>query len=398
VRAIEIDPQRLSAREKLAELYGDETEHADAAAENLRVLLTADIARPDGLRALAGYYARRGLLDRARCCYEVLDVLGAAKRDERSFMANHRPLELKPEDPYPGALDEADRSAHLTLSESVKMAEVFSVLWDGTPGLPVGQTVEELGVSAQDKISPMSDLDLGKIYGQVSKALGNKKTAMYIKLDGAAPDVAIAVHAPPALVIGPELALSPRHAEMRFQIGRGIELTRPEYILAAGLPPRQFAQLFASVLKAFHPRHSRRHANPNDAANEQMIKLKRSVSYKVSKRLVELFSALGSTAWSSVEWRTIVQQTGNRAGLLVCGELRTAVRVVLAERPGQKSDKNDKGDKSDQGDKNDWSADEIRRLCASYQPLKALLQYAISEDYFHLREKLGTAVVGAVAA
>ncbi|MEA2700188.1 MAG: hypothetical protein QOI66_4459, partial [Myxococcales bacterium] len=362
----------------------------------------------DGLRALAGYYARRGLLDRARCCYEVLDVLGAAKRDERAFLANHRPLELKPDDPYPGALDEADRSAHLTLSDSVKMAEVFSCLWDGTPGLPVGQTVEELGVSAQDKISPMSDLDLGKIYGQVSKALGNKKTALYIKLDGVAPDVAIAVHAPPALVIGPDLALSPLHAEMRFQIGRGIELTRPEYILAAGLPPRQFAQLLASVLKAFHPRHSRRHANPNDAAHEQMIKLKRSVSYKVSKRLVELFSALGTTAWSSVEWRAIVQQTGTRAGLLVCGDLRTAVRVVLAERPGKgKGDKKDKKDQKDHDAKDDseekdgqdnWSAEEIRRLCASYQPLKALLQYAISEDYFHLREKLGTAVVGAVAA
>jgi hypothetical protein len=294
---------------------------------------------------------------------------------------------MKPDDPYPGAVDEADRAAHLTLPESTKMAEVFSSLWEGTPGLAVGQTVEELGVSAQDKISPMSDLDLGKIYGQVSKALGNKKTALYIKMDGATFDLAMAVQSPPALVIGPELGLGARHAEMRFQIGRGIELTRPEYILAAGLPPREFAHLFASVLKAYHPRHSRRPANPNDASNDQMLKLKRSVPYKISKRLAELFGALGSTAWSSIEWRSLVQQTGNRAGLLVCGQLKTAVNVVLAERPG--------AHKTDGGEP---SGDELRRMASAHQPLKALLQYAISEDYFHLREKLGTAVVGAVAA
>ncbi|HVR64296.1 MAG TPA: tetratricopeptide repeat protein [Polyangia bacterium] len=386
-RAIELQPRRLSAREKLAALYGAEPEQADAAAENLRVLLSAEIVRPDGLRALAGYYARRGLLDRARCCYEVLAVLGAADADEDAFLGHHPPPELKPDDPYAGALDEADRAARLTLGESGKMAEVFSTLWEGTPGLPVGQTVEELGVSPQDKISPMSDLDLGKIYGQVSKALGNKKTALYIKLDGNLPDLTIVVHAPPALVVGSELALSTRHAEMRFHIGRGIELTRPEYILAAGLAPRQFAQLFAGVLRAFHPRHSRRPPSPGDAAGEQMQKLKRSVPYKTSKRLVELFGALGSTAWSSVEWRALVQETGYRAGLAVCGDLKTAVRVVLRERDG--------GAGSDKGDPD---AAEIRRLAGSHAPLRALLQYAISEDYFHLREKLGTAVVGAAVA
>ena len=384
VNAIELDPGRLTAREKLAGLYGDRSEYADASAENLRVLLVADVARPDGLRALAGYYARRGLLDRARCCYEAMEVLDTAGADERAFLANHPPQDLKPDDPYPGVLDETDRAAHLTLPESNKMADVFSSLWEGTPGLPVGQTVESLGVTAQDKVSPMSDLDLGKIYGQVSKALGNKKTAIYIKMDGGAPDMTIVVHAPPALVIGPELGLGARHAEMRFQLGRGIELTRPEYILASGLPPREFAHMFASVLKAYHPRHSRRPANPNDGINDQVLKLKRSVPYKISKRLVELFGALGSTAWSSIEWRSIVQQTGNRAGLLVCGDLRSAVRVVLAERPGEAT--------------REPSGEELRRLCVTHQPLKALLQYAISEDYFHLREKLGTAVVGAVAA
>ena len=53
----------------------------------------------------------------------------------------------------------------------------------------------------------MSDLDLGKIYGQVAKALGNKKTALYVRPDGRRRrDVQIVVQAPPALVVGPALA------------------------------------------------------------------------------------------------------------------------------------------------------------------------------------------------
>jgi hypothetical protein len=184
-------------------------------------------------------------------------------------------------------------------------------------------------------------------------------------------------------VIGPELALSGRHAEMRFQLARGIELTRPPYILAAGLQPRPFAQLFAAVLKAFHPRHARRHhASAGDSAGDQVAKLKRSVPYKVAKRLVELFAAQGRAAWSSVRWRAMVQQTGNRAGLLLCGDLKVAVRLVLAQRGGP----------------GEVSVEELVRLAGEHEPLRDLLQYAISEDYFHLREKLGTAVAGAVAA
>jgi hypothetical protein len=58
-------------------------------------------------------------------------------------------------------------------------------------------------VSARDKVSPMSDMDLGKIYGQVAKALGNRKTALYVRPDDGASDVNIVVQAPPALVVGP---------------------------------------------------------------------------------------------------------------------------------------------------------------------------------------------------
>jgi len=194
------------------------------------------------------------------------------------------------------------------------------------------------------------------------------------------------VQAPPALVVGPTLAgeaASP--AEIRFQIARGIELTRPEYILAAGVRPKQFTALFASVLKAFHPRHAKRRAAAGDAAAEQAAKLKKNVPYKVSKQLVELFQALGTTSWSSLRWRSVVHQIGNRTGLLLCGDLATAARIVLREAGAVSNGTLP-------------PPEEIRRIAVTSEPVRELFRFAVSDDYFALREKLGTAIAKAAAA
>jgi tetratricopeptide (TPR) repeat protein len=383
-QVVALVPDQLTAREELAVLYGDRPSHEDAALENHRRLLDADITRSSSLRALAAIYARRGLIDRTRCCHEVLELLGTATPAEQAFLEANPPAAMKADEPYSASLDDGDRSRHLALPEATMMSEIFSCLWAGAPGL-IGQRLDDFGVSARDKISPMADLDLGRIYGQVAKALGNKKTALYVRGDGAPDDVTIVVQAPPALIVGAALAGDAPLPEVRFQVARGLELTRPEYILAAGVRPKQFTALFASVLKAFHPRYAKRRATSGDAAAEQAVKLKKNVPYKVSKQLVELFQGLGTTSWSSLRWRAVVHQIGNRTGLVLCGELATAARIVIK----------DSGALPEAGAA---TQEDIRRLATTNEPLRELLRFAISEDYFGLREKLGTAIAKAAAA
>jgi hypothetical protein len=186
-------------------------------------------------------------------------------------------------------------------------------------------------------------------------------------------------------VVGPALADGAKLAEVRFQLGRGIELCRPEYILAAGVRPKQFTTLFGSVLRAFHPRQARRRASAGDAAAEQAAKLKKNVPYKVSKQLVELFGALGTTSWSSTRWRAVVHHVGNRTGLVLCGDLKTAADIVVKESAAFTN-----GDVP--------TAEDVRKLAGSYEPLRELLRFAVSEDHFLLREKVGTAIAKAAAA
>jgi hypothetical protein len=216
------------------------------------------------------------------------------------------------------------------------------------------------------------------VFGQVTRMLGAMKTALYFKPDRPEREVELVVQMPPALIVGPELAYAPE-AQVRFELGRVLELSRPEYILAAGIRSREFTTFFGNLLKAFHPRHAkRRGANP-DAVNDPVAHIKRNVPYKVSKRLVELFQEMGSTPWSSARWRKVVGEIGNRIGLLCSGDLAAAVHCLLLA----------------EGLNPDLDPEALRKLVEKDEVLRNLLRFAVSDTYFRLRSKLGTAAFAA---
>ena len=378
-RALELDPDRISTRVALAALYGQHVQFADVALTNLRRIVNAEPGRVESLQALGGTFVNRGQLHAARCVYEVLDLIGDPDGGVKDFLRDHPVPALKAEDPYAAILEEADRTA-MAGREAMVMAEVFTLLWEGAPHL-LNERLDDLGVTAEDRVSPISDLDLARVYGQVAKTLGNKKTVFYVKRNATMQQPEIVVQTPPALVVGSEMLSAPL-GQVRFELARGLELTRPEYILAAGVRPKQFTQLFGMVLRAFHPRHTKRRSSGPDDAMEQATAFRKSVPYKVSKRLVELFNEMGTVSWSSVGWRKVVSDVGNRTGLLLSGDLRAAVASVL--RGSRVLD--------------DASPSELRELIAAHEPLAELIRFALSDDYFRLREKLGTAAARAAAA
>jgi hypothetical protein len=226
-QVVALDPEQLEAREHLADaLQGSRRVRGRRGRESPQAAGAGRDARGFAARAGGGVReARAARIARAaatRCCR----CWASRPKDEEAFLDAHPSQDLKPDDPYAAAVEEQDRRAHLALPEATLMSEIFSCLWEGAPGL-IGQRLEDFGVSSNDKVSPMSDLDLGKIYGQVAKALGNRKTALYVRPDGGPSDVNIVVQAPPALVVGPALAATAKGAEVRFQLGRGSSCRAP---------------------------------------------------------------------------------------------------------------------------------------------------------------------------
>ena len=336
------------------------------------------------MRTLAQAYVAQGRLDAARCCFEVLSVLGLADKEDWAFLAAHPLPERRPEDPYAAAIEDADRARYLAHPDARVMSEVFSAIWEGVPGLGLA-TLESLGLTPMDKVSPIADVVIAQIFGQVSKALGNRRASLYVSPRPDFPGLSILLPPPPAIVVGQQVT-DQQPAALRFFIGRALELTRPEYILGAGMDPREFAQLFTSVLKAFHPRHAKWRAG--EAGSEQAQKLKKALPYKLAKRLAELFQEHETTPWGSAHWRSVVAETGNRAGLVVSGDLRSALAIVLGEATQGKTPVAVAA----------LDPAEIQQRAAEPGPLRELLRYAISEEYFAAREILGTAIRSAAAA
>jgi tetratricopeptide (TPR) repeat protein len=354
-KALEADPSRRPLREVLLERYGDDPQYDQQVRLHRTMILQEEPLHAPSLRALAKIDARTGARDGGRRFLELLAVSGAISDEERhqlSQTAHHKAAGN--DDDAVGSLDEGDHEL-LAHQEALALAGVFAALWEGTaveraPGL------DSVGVGPNDKVSPVAKTDLARAYADCARLLGNRKTAMYLKADPEFKEVALVAQPPTAIVVGPALTDGRSLADVRFLVGRALEIARPEYILAAALPPPEFTRLFAAILRAFHPRHARR---KTDEADES-AKWKRALPYKVAKRLAELFRDLANTEFSSHKWRRAVQKTGNRAGLLACGDVIAAARVLSAE-----------------GDK---------------EGIEDLARFAASDDYVALRTKLDGAV------
>jgi hypothetical protein len=373
--AITADPNRVEARLALAEIYGARPEHREMAIENHKAILVFDPIRHESLHALASDHVRLEHVDRARCLLEVLDLFGFATDEDKDFLAQHPAPERKPDDPYGGTLEDGGRGRYLDpLQDLHFMAEVLAAVWEGAPGLSQAN-LDSLGVTAKDKVSTVADLAIAQIWGQAAKALGNRRTSLYLRPDADFDGISLVGVAPPAIVVGPRLAGEAAVGELRFRIGRALELSRPEYLLAATLPAPEFDTLFMGVLKAFHPKHARFRAGSEDAAAEQAAKLKKTLPYKIAKRVGELFQEHPEVALDPTRWREGAREAGNRAGLLMCGAAGVAARIVARE--------------SILGAAAAPDAQTLRDHAGRPGPLRDLLRFAVSDAYLDARDLLG---------
>jgi hypothetical protein len=307
---------------------------------------------------MAKIEARRGAVDGGRRFLELLAVAGGITDEERSLLSQTAQGE-KLEDGPSGSLDDSEHEL-LAHPDAILLADVFAALWEGT-ALERAKNLEALGVGPGDRVSPVEKTDLALAYSTAAKALGNRKTGLFIKSDPGHTTVDLVAHPPTAIVIGPEFTHGRSITDVQFILGRALEIARPEYVLAEALERSEFTRLFAAILRAFHPRHARRRLEVNREApgatrDDEAAMWKRQLPYKVAKRLAELFAEKADTSFSSARWRRGVQHTGNRAGLVASGDMIAAARVLTAE-----------------GD---------------LEAVRELARFAASDDYLALRTKL----------
>jgi len=371
-RSLEL-AESVPVRETLAELYGGDSEHSAAELANHRQLLRSSPGRSASLRALARAAAPASPY-RAFCLYQALEALGELDPEAEAFLAGYAAPALEAEAPYPGELGEDDRQAMLASPDVHGLDEVFALLWEAAPAL-LSKSLADYGVGPGDRVSPIADSELAHVFSACSRALAIKQTALYTRTAEGGAGITIVGMAPPAVIVDAHLAENRSAGELRFLLGRALELTHPAYILAAGLDRGEFARLLSSVLRAFHPRHMRGRRDLGEAAVEQANHLRKAMPFKIARRLGEIFRQQVNLQFDSGRWRQAVIRSANRAGLVLCGDLGLALRLVIE-------------------DDLTLAASPLEELLRTSPVIRDLVTFAVSDAFYVARVKLGLAGAG----
>ncbi|MCA9670748.1 MAG: hypothetical protein KC503_34365, partial [Myxococcales bacterium] len=376
-RAIEALERRLklaedtATRVRLAELYNAEPGRDEAALANHRVL-ARDLSRTDSLRALSHAAREASAPYRAYCIDRVLEALGELDEQASAQLEQQRPAALPPHAPYGGEISDADREGLLTGDDLKLMGEVFATLWGAAPTL-LPKDLESHGVTSKDRVSPAGKEPLALVYSAAARALGIKSTAVYVGEGDPLDPVRVIAMAPPAVIVPRGVAEHCSVDELRFRVGRALELTQPAYVMAEGMPRERFAEILRLVLHAFHPRYLRKRPRPTEremALREEAQQFRRALPYKIARSLGELLRERADASFDSGAWRKAVDHAATRVGLILSGDLAVALDWVRRREP-------------------ELAELEPRAQVASSEAVSDLLTFAASDSYYICRVKLG---------
>jgi hypothetical protein len=244
-----------------------------------------------------------------------------------SFLGHH-PVRLMAEDEaYKGTVDGDARRELLADDDDEPMAAIMAALWEAAPLLwaDVAGAQARAGMGGARKLQTTGDLPSVTVFTRIARALDTPATVLYATDQSDAPDVTVLCVAPPVLVLGPRLhgsrANSVSDLEMRFLLARAAELARPERIIAAGLSTEHLAALCASLVRVFG------RSGEAQGAREDDELLRTTLPVRVRTQLEKLLGASRGRALDADRYRRASLRAADRAGLLICGDIDTALRL-----------------------------------------------------------------------
>lgn len=290
---------------------------------------------PFDVIAWARTLARTDAAEDARAAYELAQALGArlAKEDE-AFLARNPPRILASDESYAAPLDDADRRDLIDDPDDAPLAEILELLAEAMAIVaPSASTaLVEANLLEAKRLPATSPAATAALYPQLVKALGGPPTLLYASARTSR-DVTLVCAHPPVVVIGPRLAAVRAgsrsdldlagDAALRYELGRIVELSRPRRIFAAGTDPASFARLVAGLRHAFGP--------PSEVPVESDVaveaeRLRSKLSVVLRQRMTERLASTGPLDPDA--YLTACHRAADRAGLLVCGDVTTALSLA----------------------------------------------------------------------
>ncbi|HEX9297066.1 MAG TPA: tetratricopeptide repeat protein [Polyangiaceae bacterium] len=367
--AARLHPDEVVERQILAELY-EATDQVELAIEEQQAILARDPLRVDPYRALYRLYVRQQHYDAAWCMCQALAFLGKADEEEQKFYEDYRAkgmLQVK------SRLDNELWIKNLFHpDENLYIGKIFEMLAAAALMAKIQQLKNTRQLPVLDKRFKQdpatSTVTFAKTFGWAAQVLAVPCPELYVRNDVAGALAAVPI-APPASVAGQSVLTGFQPQELTFIVGKHLSYYRGEHYIKHLFPtvPELTMLLFAGM-KMVHPETpvpGEMSAQVNATAAE-LAKYMQPIHIEGLRLVVRKFIEDGAKA-NIKRWSQAVELTACRAGLLLCGDLEIARKIIGAEPQAP-------GDLPPQ------------------EKLKELVVFSVSTQYFALRKSLGIAI------
>jgi hypothetical protein len=290
---------------------------------------------PNDIIATARELAQSGDPDDARTMYELARAVGVELLGEDElFLDRHEPRAMASDEAYAAALDDAERHALIDDEADGTLGELFILLGEAASLVcPDAKTaLDNEALSDARRIPATSDAAAVAIYPQIANTLSGPATLLYANPSRNAPDLRLLLASPPVLVLGPRLAsIRSRSrsdaeydadAELRFRLGRAVELARPHRLFALGSEPEVYVKLVAALVHAFGPKQDEVERHVALEAE----RLRKSVPVVLRAKLAEKLAS--GPALDAPSYLAACERAADRAGLVACGHPGIAIHLA----------------------------------------------------------------------
>lgn len=367
-QVLEADPTHIPAHAALADLYSRDSSSMALAIESHRNLLRLDPTRAESLHALFRMWESLRQLDKAFCAASLLSFLKAANDTETAFYTegrNRLPNEFR------GSLGPPDITAlhHPVARHAV--VDVIRAVGDQFVKLNPPQ-FEALGMDRKaDRLKP--DHAVYKAIGAVTSLFGIPEFEAYQAKRGL---VFLETTEPLAVCVGPDVVRRFNIREQRFLYGRAAMGLSDKTAIVRKLSPGELADVVGNSIRI----HQQGYEGFGRRSEEQSKQLRRAYSRKSLKLLEEPADAMMSAPRTQLE--AVVQAlafSADRAGLVCCADLNAGLGVMLREEAPANAPRAE-------------TPEAVAQAVNQRPDLRELLIFAISDDFFRLRQRLGVAL------
>jgi len=377
-QVIKYEPDNEKARSELAALYISDPKFIDQAKSENLSLIRLHPWRVQTYRDLAQIYKGQRNLDAQFWIYSIENLLGTLDYEEQMFYDVNKDKAVTSSK---RTLKQMERDSQLLHpDERGPLHDMLGAMADSMqkqfppPLQKYGATKSNL--LTEKSASPIKDLAI-----EIAINLGIEDMNIYLVPQALEPQVFATT--PPSLVINTEWFNRLKPLEQRFIMGRSIERLINGHGLVQHFPPEKVIQTLCLIAMGADPgiQINLPGVSPSDLEKEK--KNARKLIPRKAKGMVETAAQRFTQDVLNLDpakWKKAMDHTANRAGLLVCGDIKATFDAIIKTDPRYKNVKYDElGDPMALWEKN--------------EDIVELLVFSVSDSFFRLRTGAGFAIV-----